>query len=79
MCVRCGDTHRWKFEVLLDEVEDVLDPVPVVGTGQLHWWCQRAHRHNDGLLHTHTNTHTEDGGNTKTLDLYHVSACLSAC
>ena len=52
-CVQYCTTHRRKFEVLLvDEVEDVLDPVPVIWTRQLHWRCQGAHSCYYGLLQT---------------------------
>ena len=46
------NTYRWKLKVLLvDKVEDVFDPMPVVWTSQLHWWCQCAHSQYYGLLH----------------------------
>lgn len=52
VCLICN-THRWKLKVLLvDKVEDVFDPVPVVWTSQLHWWCQCAHSQYYGLSHT---------------------------
>lgn len=51
-CIRSCNTHSLKLKVLLvDKVEDVFDPVPVVWTSQLHWWCQCAHRQYYGLSH----------------------------
>ena len=50
-CVSAVTTYRWKLKVLLvDEVEDVFDPVLVFWTSQLHRWCQGAHGRYYGLL-----------------------------